>query len=156
MGCVCVAACGASPSENHVPGILKHVPCVFCHFSSSMFNLKYHFAGFWVFQQRASVWLPCVSRLQVRKFCSAPPPCQCVTITPVSHILRGPRPPPMSKISFKPDRDQPPGVAPLADAVPDAVAEQSQKKRQKVGLAAMFPPRSSPGTVTHADKADAV
>jgi hypothetical protein len=61
----------------------------------------------------------------------------------------------MFKMSLDPSRDEQFGVSPLADALPDAVAEQPQKKRQKVGLASLFPPRSSPGTVTQAEKANA-
>ena len=61
----------------------------------------------------------------------------------------------MFKMSLDPSRDKQFGVSSLADALPNAVAEQPQKKRQKVGLASLFPPRSSPGTVTQAEKANA-
>ena len=55
-------------------------------------QFKYHFAGFGVSQQGASVWLPRVSQSQSHKFLSAPPPPQCVTTSPVTHGLQDPPP----------------------------------------------------------------
>ena len=61
-------ACGASPtSEKHAPGILEHVPCVFCRFLLFLFNFRYLFAGFRVSQQGASVWLPAALRRPQKK-----------------------------------------------------------------------------------------